>query len=90
MSDCKVYNNLCKLRCINHLHRLVVYHFREPTGNDKNRIVTDALLTMSKYWEQLQVSIIVPGNKFSSFLDAKVLGVYLQAEVAEGKRAFRG
>ena len=61
-----------KPRCINCYLRLVVYHFRKPTDDDGNRIVTGALPTMSRYREQLQVSIVFPGNEFSSFLDTKV------------------
>ena len=59
--------------CINcYLHRLVVYHFRKPTDDDENRIVTGALPTMSRYWERLQVSIVFPGNEFSSFLSSQL------------------
>ena len=73
VSDCKNYKDFRKPRCIDcYLPRLVVYHFRKPTDDDENRIVTGALPTMSRYREQLQVSIVFPGNEFSSFLDAKV------------------
>ena len=52
MSGYKVNKNLCNTGCINcYLHRLVVYHFYKPTDDDKNRIVTGALPTMSRYWE---------------------------------------
>ena len=52
MSGYKVNKDLRKAGYINrYLHRLVVYHFRKPTDNDKNRIVTGALLTMSRYRE---------------------------------------
>ena len=44
-----------------------MYHFRKPTDDDENRIVTGALPTMSRYWEQLQVSIVFLGNKSFSF-----------------------
>ena len=35
MSECKVYKDLRKPGCIDHLRRLVVYHFRKPTDNDE-------------------------------------------------------
>ena len=54
------------------MQRLVVYHFRKPTDDDENRIVTGALPTMSRYWERLQVSIVFPGNEFSSFLSSQL------------------
>ena len=73
MSGYKVNKDLQRAGHINHfLHWLVVYHFCKPTDNDKNRIVTTALSTMSRYRKQLQVSIVFLGNKSSSFLDAKV------------------
>ena len=49
-----------------------MFHLRKLTDDDENRIVTGALPTMSRYREQLQVSIVFPGNEFSSFLNAKV------------------
>ena len=59
--------------CINrYLRRLVVYHLCKPTDNDKNQIVTGALPTMSRYREQLQVSIVFSGNEFSSFLGSQL------------------
>ena len=39
VSDYKVYKDLCKPGCINHLHRFIVYHFRKSSDNDENRIV---------------------------------------------------
>ena len=69
----KINKDLCGAGCINrYLHRLIVYHFCKPTDNDKNRIVTGALPMMSRYREQLQVSIVFPGNKFSSFLGSQL------------------
>ena len=76
MSNYKVYKDLRKLGYINHLRQLRMYLFRESTNNDENQIVTGALPTMSRYREQLQVSIVFPSNKSSSFLDAKVPKVY--------------
>ena len=64
MSDYKVNKDLCKAGCINHyLYRLVVYHFCKPTDDDESRIVTGALPTMSRYREELQISIVFPGNE---------------------------
>ena len=51
---------------------MLVYYFCKPTDNDKNRIVTGALSTMSRYRKQLQVSIIFLGNELSSFLNADI------------------
>ena len=66
MSGYKVNKDLCKAGYINcHLHRLVVFHFRKPTDDDENQIVTGTLPTMSSYQEQLQVSKAFPGNEFS-------------------------
>ena len=62
-----------------YLHRFIAYHFCKPTDNYMNRIVTGALPTMSRYWKQLQVSIVFPGNKSSSFLDGKVSLVIMPA-----------
>ena len=59
--------------CIDcYLHQLVVYYFCKLIDDDKNQIVLGDLPTMSRYWEQLQISILFPGNKFSSFFDAKL------------------
>ena len=59
--------------CIDHyLSRLVVDHLCKPTNNDKNRIITGALPTMSRYQEQLQVSIVFSSNEFSSLLGSQL------------------
>ena len=73
VSGYKINKDLCNVGCINcYLHRLVVYHFCKPTDDDENQIVTGALPTMSRYWEELQVPIVFLGNEFSSLLDGKV------------------
>ena len=49
-----------------------MFHFCKLTDDVENQIVTGAFPTMSRYWEQLQVSIVFLGNDFLIFLDAKV------------------
>ena len=43
MLDCKVYKDLCKPGCIDHLCRLGMYHLHKPVDNDKDRIVARVL-----------------------------------------------
>ena len=49
-----------------------MYHFLKLVNN-KDRIVTGVFPMMSRYWEELQVSIVFSGNKFLSLLDGGVL-----------------
>ena len=43
MSDYKVYKDLRKPRCIDHLRRLRMYHLRKPVDDGEDQILTDAL-----------------------------------------------
>ena len=44
-----------------------------PFQSDIGNLVTNPLIKSSnRYWEQLQVSIVFPGNEFSSFLGSQL------------------
>ena len=43
MSDYKIYKNLHKSGCINHLRRLGMYHLRKPVDDGEDQILTGAL-----------------------------------------------
>ena len=67
MSDYKDYKNFHKFGYINcYLYRLILYY------SHQDWIVTGDLPTKSRYWEQLQVSMVFPGNRFLSFLSSQL------------------
>ena len=63
-----------------------MFHFYKSTNDDKSQIISSTLPTMSRYWEQLQISIIFFGNKFSSFHDAKVANQLCLDDFKNAKR----